>query len=492
MLKLKGIGGTNFGWWAGANAIAQTYDTSVSAHATQEEYRSVITSYDYGAPLGETGEQGHGSDGNKFQRIKWVISQYASWEIPTLIRDEEAGQEELLTRKENSARFRNSSFADNSTWVPLRMETAVPLFENLGFFANKTMSGIVKPGPMEIYGQSFGLIMYEKNITILPHGDCTAPVLLSIPRVSDRAQVFVDGNLIGVIDRNVAQNVSLEIPYCKDLEDRGKGQEVLSSQNENSTGEEICSLLLQILVENMGRINYGINMWDPKGILDPGVLLNGIPLVAKEINDTNEKSSCWVVYSLPFDEQISQLYNTNNPFSSHSSISRMGKNDGLKGQTLSNSTTLRQFRQQSPHSASPVLFQAWFPSPPSSSAVFEEEKTAKGGGIYLDLRCWGKGVAWVNGRPLGRYWGRGPQQALWVPGPYLHGWKPTSKNWTTLGSTNDDKGNIHDDNGALWLQQEQKNELLILELEQPRLDLTVEFSSYPIANHTVLEGCPNR
>ena len=37
--------------------------------------------------------------------------------------------------------------------------------------------------------------------------------------------------------------------------------------------------------------------------------------------------------------------------------------------------------------------------------------------LFLDTRDWGRGMAWVNGWPLGRYWSRGPQHTLYVPGP---------------------------------------------------------------------------
>ncbi len=38
---------------------------------------------------------------------------------------------------------------------------------------------------------------------------------------------------------------------------------------------------------------------------------------------------------------------------------------------------------------------------------------------YLSLDGFRKGVAWVNGFCLGRYWSRGPQRTLAVPGPVL-------------------------------------------------------------------------
>jgi len=37
--------------------------------------------------------------------------------------------------------------------------------------------------------------------------------------------------------------------------------------------------------------------------------------------------------------------------------------------------------------------------------------------LYLSTAGWGKGIAWVNGFCLGRYWSRGPQRTLYVPGP---------------------------------------------------------------------------
>ena len=41
------------------------------------------------------------------------------------------------------------------------------------------------------------------------------------------------------------------------------------------------------------------------------------------------------------------------------------------------------------------------------------------GDTYLDPRGWSKGTVWVNGHHLGRFWSIGPQQTLYVPGPWL-------------------------------------------------------------------------
>jgi beta-galactosidase len=41
------------------------------------------------------------------------------------------------------------------------------------------------------------------------------------------------------------------------------------------------------------------------------------------------------------------------------------------------------------------------------------------GDTFLDIRNLGKGALWINGHPIGRFWNIGPQQTLYVPGPWL-------------------------------------------------------------------------
>jgi beta-galactosidase len=45
---------------------------------------------------------------------------------------------------------------------------------------------------------------------------------------------------------------------------------------------------------------------------------------------------------------------------------------------------------------------------------------AKTGDTFLDIRDLGKGALWINGHAIGRFWNAGPQQTLYVPGPWLH------------------------------------------------------------------------
>ena len=116
---------------------------------------------------------------------------------------------------------------------------------------------------------------------------------------------------------------------------------------------------LDILVEGMGRINFAEYMIDRKGITDR-VSLNGMTLMD------------WQIFTLPFDEKDVQ----NLKFTS-------GEN------------------------TKPGLF-------------FKGEfELAVVGDTYLDVSQWEKGVVWVNGHNLGRYWNIGPQKQLYCPAPFL-------------------------------------------------------------------------
>ncbi len=116
---------------------------------------------------------------------------------------------------------------------------------------------------------------------------------------------------------------------------------------------------LEILVEGMGHINFAEYMIDRKGITDR-VSLNGMTLMN------------WEIFTLPFDEAyLGKL--------KFSSIEAKRPGSFFKGE-------------------------------------FELKET---GDTYLDVSKWEKGVVWVNGHNLGRYWNIGPQTRLYCPTPWL-------------------------------------------------------------------------
>jgi beta-galactosidase len=116
---------------------------------------------------------------------------------------------------------------------------------------------------------------------------------------------------------------------------------------------------LEILVEGMGRINFAEYMIDRKGITER-VSLNGMTLMN------------WQVFTLPFDEKY------------------------VKGLKFSSAKVTR----------------------PGNFFKSEFELTTTGD-TYLDLSQWEKGVVWINGHNLGRYWNIGPQKQLYCPAPWL-------------------------------------------------------------------------
>ena len=117
--------------------------------------------------------------------------------------------------------------------------------------------------------------------------------------------------------------------------------------------------VLDILVEGMGRINFAQYLVDRKGITDR-VTLNGITL-------TN-----WQTFTLPMDEKfVSQL---------------------------TNKITLPDRKGMFFKGA----FNVW-----------------EAGDTYIDMSNYKKGVVWVNGHNLGRYWNKGPQLRLFCPATFL-------------------------------------------------------------------------
>jgi len=160
---------------------------------------------------------------------------------------------------------------------------------------------------------------------------------------------------------------------------------------------------LGLLVENMGRLNYGHGMYDPKGIITD-VLLDGDAQAFKN----------WKAFTLPLKyKQVAELQFTG-----------ISKCDSLSGPTF-----LRGAFQISGAPAD----------------------------TYLKMTSFSKGVMWVNGINVGRYWeDKGPQHAFYVPAPYLK-----------TGS----------------------NEVMVLELDQGSATCSVVFDDKPDWGNKI-ETCP--
>ena len=278
-------GGTNFGFYNGANHIRQ--------------YEPTVTSYDYDAMLTEWGDVT-----DKYRAVRAVMEKHGIPEggaLPAPIPKRAYGEVALAQR---SGLFTQLDVLSE----PVRM-TATATMEQLG--------------------QSYGFILYSTELRGPRNNQ-----KLHIRDVHDRALVFLDGRPLGVIERWNNESLDISVPAG--------------------------GARLDILVENMGRINYGPLLRDPKGITK-GVLLD------------NQFQFDWTIRPLPlYSEELA----------------------GIQYETA----------------AAPE------PGPAFYRGYFDAEEI---GDTFLRLDGWGKGVAWINGFNLGRYWEAGPQRTLYVPGPLL-------------------------------------------------------------------------
>ena len=143
---------------------------------------------------------------------------------------------------------------------------------------------------------------------------------------------------------------------------RGNGYETtLQIKNEVKAGAQ-----LEIFIEVMGRINYSKLIHDPKGITDKVEVFT-----TDGKNDLTYNLKDWNVYLYPYDLDYNDMS---------------------------------------------YIPTAIGDQPAYYRATFNLKKT---GDTYLDMRTWGKGLVWVNGHCIGRFWEVGPQQTLYLPGCWL-------------------------------------------------------------------------
>ncbi len=182
---------------------------------TEGIYQPTVTSYDYGALLNEAGDMTE-----NYYAVKRVIENTVG-----------------LTPCDYEV-----SNTEKAAYGTLMLTESASLFDTLDVLASPIQSAF--PKTMEQIGQSFGYILYRTKING-PTGNCE----VNITELRDRAHVFLDGKLVGV-------------------QERSRSFEPVTVRVE--AGREA---VLDILVENMGRINYGYRIFEQKGIVG-GVRLN--------------------------------------------------------------------------------------------------------------------------------------------------------------------------------------------------------------------------
>ncbi len=269
--------------------------TSGANYNEEYDIQPDLTSYDYDAPISEAGWATP-----KYLAVRRLMQTFCNKELPEI--PEQVPVVAYGRQPVNGG-------ADVLNWLKKQQ----PVIED-------------QPLTFEQLGQGFGYVLYRKRFTQPISG------MLRIEGLRDYAMVYVDGKKVGELNRRLnSYEIPVNIPF---------------------------NGILELLVENMGRINYGAAIvHNQKGIISP-VMLNDF-----------EISGGWEMYKMPMNE-VPEVKNA------HVKAGR------------------------------PVIYQS----------TFELKETAD---TFLDMRGWGKGIVFVNGHHIGRYWNVGPQQTLYVPGCWL-------------------------------------------------------------------------
>lgn len=190
----------------------------------------------------------------------------------------------------------------------------------------------IHPRSMERLGQSYGFTLYRTTLT--HEAELTSIRLVD---ANDRAHVLLDGQIIATLyDRELLVAHTFEQPVPVRAGAR-----------------------LEILVENMGRVNYSFMLERQRKGIDGCVVLNGHQHYGWEMVALDEEALCSL------------------------------RLDGMSA--IPGAPSVRRF-------------------------TFQVEEQ---GDSFLELPEWGKATVFLNGFCLGRLWEIGPQKRLYVPGPML-------------------------------------------------------------------------
>ncbi|MFI6154364.1 beta-galactosidase family protein [Kitasatospora sp. NPDC051170] len=268
-------------------------------HPYDAGYEPTVTSYDYDAPIGEAGELTE-----KFHAFREVIGRYLP--LP---------EDELPSPAPRLAPHRIVSSGSAPLLGPASLDVlSTPVHRPC-------------PEPMERLGQDRGFIHYRTHV---PGPREELP--LRIDGLADRAYVFADGRPLGTLDRNSPGET---LPLA--------------------TGDG--GVVLDILVEALGRVNYGPQTDDRKGI-------------TRGVSHGHQRLFDWRIRPLPLTDLSALRYSP-------------------KAELRDGEPAFHRFTTE-------------LPSPADG---------------FVALPGWGRGLLWLNGFLLGRYSAEGPQRTLYAPAP---------------------------------------------------------------------------
>lgn len=271
--------------------------TSGANYDGDHDIQPDLTTYDYDAPISEPGWATP-----KYIAIRELLKKYVHDQFPSIPK-----QIRVITVAPIVLNKSADLLAMKASLKPVESDSVLS-FEDLN--------------------QGYGYVLYSRKFIQPIQGN------LIINGLRDYATVYVNGHRVGILNRVIKKyTLPIDIPS-------------------NAT--------VDILVENLGRINYGAEIvHNTKGIISPVMISN------------QKIEGNWKMYRFPFAWMpvINDI------------------NKGAK-------------------TGRPALY--------SGSFTVEEP-----GDIFLDMKKWDKGIVYVNGWNLGRYWKEGPQQTLYLPGAFL-------------------------------------------------------------------------
>ncbi len=282
------------------------------AGANSPGFAPDVTSYDYDAPINE-----YGQATPKYWELRKMMQKYSDKKLPAVPKPAAPIITVPKFKLEKMIRISDYKTAQKQSRDVLTMEDM-----NCGW----------------------GMIEYTTQLPEVP-----VQSVLTLNDCHDFAQIYINGKYVGKIDR-VKNEKSLTLPPVK------KGQS------------------LNILVEAMGRINFGRAIKDFKGITNEVLLQADI-----DGHETTWNLKNWNITTMSDDYNaiVKEMDQVHNDMKSAETICSDGG-----------------------------YFRSYF-------------NLKKVGDTFLNFETWGKGQVWVNGHALGRFWSIGPQQTLYVPGCWL-------------------------------------------------------------------------
>ena len=291
------------------------------AGANSPGFAPDVTSYDYDAPINE-----------------WGLATPKFWELRKMMEKYNDGKKMPAVPKAPMPIIEVPKF---------ELKEFAPLYYACDSIA--VQGGLMTFEEMDF---GWGSMMY---VTELP--DIPVQSIMQL-EAHDYAQVFINGKFVGKVDR-VKNEQTLKLPAVK------KGD---------------C---LMILVEGMGRINFGRAIKDFKGIVSDVIITAEV-----DNNEITWKPRRWFKARLQDDYE-----SANNALNSRTRIVEV-------------MPPFRDFKKPEVTPDGIGYHRGYF-------------DLKKVGDTFLNFETWGKGQVWVNGHAMGRIWSIGPQQTLYVPGCWL-------------------------------------------------------------------------